>query len=416
MTDIYLKEIKCKEDLLLFSKAYMKGKIKVNKSKIARDLNVDRKTVDKYLKGHVPKTTRNRSSYLDEHREYIFEVLNDNHQSFDYIDHLFKYLKREKGIKCSRSTFNRYIRKDDELNKMFKVKKDNSFTERFETEPGKQAQFDMKEKMRLIDTKGNVTTIYIPTLTLSWSRHNSRKLTLNTMTDNLLSFLALSFEEIGGVPKELVIDNLKQFVETPRRNGNPAILTAKFEEFCKDYGITPKPCIPGRPKTKGKTETQNKIVDQLKNYNGKYIDIYDMHEKLEIINKEDNDDISQATKFPRNFLLEKEKDDLMPLPRKEIRQKYHLTLNEVAVSNESLISYKSNKYSVPKKFIGLKVGLVVQGDKLLIYYNNKVITIHQISNKLLNIKEEHGLKYDYKNETKLDKEVILNEMRNIDYD
>lgn len=236
------------------------------------------------------------------------------------------------------------------------------------------------------------------------------------MTDNLLSFLALSFEEIGGVPKELVIDNLKQFVETPRRNGNPAILTSKFDEFCKDYGITPKPCIPGRAKTKGKTEIQNKIVDQLKNYNGKYIDIYDMHEKLEIINKEDNDDISQATKFPRNFLLEKEKDDLMPLPRKEIRQKYHLTLNEVAVSNESLISYKSNKYSVPKKFIGLKVGLAVQRDKLLIYYNNKVITIHQISNKLLNIKEEHDLKYDYKNKTKLDKEVILNEMRNIDYD
>jgi transposase/putative transposon-encoded protein len=416
MTDIYLKEIKCKEDLLLFSRAYMKGKIKVNKSKIARQLNVDRKTVDKYLKGHVPKTTRNRLSYLDEHREYIYEVLNDEHQSFDYIDHLFKYLKREKGIKCSRSTFNRYIRKDEELNKMFKVKKDNSFTERFETNPGVQAQFDMKEKMRLIDTKGVVTTIYIPTLTLSWSRHNSRKLALNTTTDDLLSFLALSFEEIGGVPKELIIDNLKQFVETARRNGNPAILTSKFDEFCKDYGITPKPCIPGRAKTKGKIETQNKIVDQLKNYNGKYIDIYDMHEKLEIINKEDNDDISQATKIPRNFLLEKEKDDLMPLPRKEIRQKYHLTLNEVAVSNESLISYKSNKYSVPKKFIGLKVGLAVQRDKLLIYYNNKVITIHQISNKLLNIKEEHDLKYDYKNKTKLDKEVILNEMRNIDYD
>lgn len=218
------------------------------------------------------------------------------------------------------------------------------------------------------------------------------------------------------MPKELVIDNLKQFVETPRRNGKPAILTAKFDEFCKDYGITAKPCIPARAQTKGKTETQNKIVDQLKNYNGKYIDIYDMHEKLEIINTEDNQDISQATKFPRNFLLAKEKDDLMPLPRKEVRQKYHLTLNEVSVSNESLVSYKSNKYSVPKNFIGLKVGLAVQRDKLLIYYNNKVITIHQISENLLNIKKEHKLKYDNKKEIELDEEVILNEMRNINYD
>ena len=27
---------------------------------------------------------------------YILEVLKDKYQSFDYIDHLFKYLKREK--------------------------------------------------------------------------------------------------------------------------------------------------------------------------------------------------------------------------------------------------------------------------------------------------------------------------------
>ena len=92
------------------------------------------------------------------------------------------------------------------------------------------------------------------------------------------------------------------------------------------------PCMPYRPETKGKTETQNKIIDQLKNYNGHYSGLPDIHDKLEKINSEDNERPSQATRLPRNFLLEKEKGDLLPLPSKEIRSKYHLKLNEVYVT------------------------------------------------------------------------------------
>ena len=103
---------------------------------------------------------------------------------------------------------------------------------------------------------------------------------------------------------------------------------------------------------------------------------------------------------------------------RQLRKKYHLTLNEVTVSNESLISFKSNKYSVPKKYIGLKVGLaIVRDTELHIYYNEKIITIHKITNNLLNIKKEHKLKYNRKDkDIEIDNSVIINEMRNINYD
>ena len=39
--------------------------LKVNKSQIARELGVDPRTVDKYLKGYVKSTTRNRKSKID---------------------------------------------------------------------------------------------------------------------------------------------------------------------------------------------------------------------------------------------------------------------------------------------------------------------------------------------------------------
>ncbi len=406
------------DQALMLSQAYKKGDIKMNVSKLARELNCSRKTLSRRLNGIAPKYTRNRCKYLDAYKDLIYKYLCDEQRTFDYIDHLYYFMKREHGITCTRSTFYRYIKDHEELDKQFKNNKKNGFTERFETKPGQQAQFDMKESVGLIDQHGKKTKVYIPTLTLSWSRYNCRHMILSPTTDNLLQFLAQAFEEIGGVPKELVIDNLKAFVEKPRKkNGDQAILNNKFIEFCKDYGITPKPCMPYRPQTKGKTETQNKTVDQLKNYNGEYIGILDMHRKLEIINNEDNIRTSQATRLPRNFLLEKEKGELLPLPSKEIRSKYHLTLNEVYVTNESLFQYKYNKYSLPKEYIGKRVGLVVQNKELLIYYNGKIIEKHLITNKKINIKEEHELYYKKLDQTHDEKHhQIIKELENITYD
>lgn len=417
MTDLLIKLITKKEDLSLVSHAYKKGELKVNISKISKHLGIDRKTTRNYLKGIKPKTSRNRTKYLDEYREKMIKILNDEFREFDYVDHFYRFMKREYDINCSRVTFNRYIRNNDDLNKLFKSNSSDKFTERFETLPGQQIQFDLKEKVPMINEKGVKTLVYIPTITFGWSRYNYRKIILDTKTETLLSFLAEAFESFGGVPKEIVIDNLKAFVEKARFKNNDAILNSKFEQFCKDYGIIVKPCVARRPQTKGKTETQNKKVDELKNYNGHFSDLNEIHDLLEKINSEDNKGISQATKLPRILLFNKEKGELNPLPSKDIRSKYHLKLSEVHVSKESLISYKSNKYSVPKKYIGFKVGLVVINNELQIYYNNQVVTIHQITNNLLNIKPEHKLNYVRNEEKNTHMESkIIKELGAINYD
>ena len=419
MSEIILNLIDKKEDLLFLSKSFKEGKIRMNISKIAKKLNVDRKTVKRYLDGNPPKKTRNRGKYLTQYRDVIKNLLNDEIREFEYIDHLYRFMKREYSIKCNRVTFNRFIRQDKDLNKLFKTKKDNQFTVRFNTSIGQQIQFDLKEKVLLKTINKEPILVYIPTITFGWSRYNYRKITLDTKTTILISFLSEAFENFGGVPDEIVIDNLKAFVEKARNKGNPAILNSKFEEFCKDYNIKVITCIPRRPQTKGKTETQNKIVDELKNYSGYYNDIEDIHDKLTIINDEDNNSISQATHLPRNLLFNKEKGELNPLPIKEIRLKYHLNYKEVQVSNESLISYKSHKYSVPKKYIGFKVGLVIEDNELHIYYNKQIITKHKITNKYINIKPEHKLYYDVQKNELCKSEVksqIINELRSVNYD
>lgn len=124
--------------------------------------------------------------------------------------------------------------------------------------------------------------------------------------------------------------------------------------------------------------------------------------------------------MPRIVLLNKEKGDFSPLPPRRIQEKYHLSLKPVDVTKDSLVSYKSNKYSVPKRLIGFKVNLIAKNSQLHIYYNNKIVTVHQISKNKLNIKECHNLHYpkkeneDYKDIN--DRKIIIEEMRNIIYD
>lgn len=404
-------------DLKIIASLVRKDVIRMpNISALARQLNKDRKTVRKYLNGFEKKTKRERVKYLDKYRCYILNYLKDEFKTFEYYDHLYLFVKDKHGIDCSYSTFKRYIQNDEELSKYFKKKK-NGFTTRFETPPAKQAQFDLKEDLTLYNKYGEKIRVHIATLTLAYSRYNVRKIILDKSRETVLIFLAEALDILGGVIDELVIDNIKCLVDKPRTATQGAILNNEFVQFTTDYGITVKPCMPYRPQTKGKTETQNKVVGRLKNYSGEYIDIDDIIDRLEIINNEDNDKISGGTGFPASFLLPKEKEALKPLPPKIIRESYYLKTNEVNVSNESLISHKSCKYSVPKKYIGKRVSKLIKRNKLHIYYNKKLITVHEISNKKTNIKDCHELVYENYNgniETKHEKK--LQEMEMITYD
>lgn len=133
--------------LVHFSKAYTEGSLQMNVSRISRELKCDRKTVRNRLNGKPPTKTRKKKKYLDEFRENMLNYLKDANRHFEYMDHLYYFMKREHSITCCRTTLNRYIRNDSELSKAFKANEGASFTERFETSPGQQAQFDMKEKV-----------------------------------------------------------------------------------------------------------------------------------------------------------------------------------------------------------------------------------------------------------------------------
>lgn len=89
------------------------------------------------------------------------------------------------------------------------------------------------------------------------------------------------------------------------------------------------------------------------------------------------------------MLYEKEKEYLQPLPNKDIINQYSKDSIHVKVSNESLFYYKGKRYSVPNKFINTHLDIQEDNNKLYVYYNREMITMHEISEKNINYKKEH---------------------------
>lgn len=94
--------------------------IKINKTQLARELDVSWPTLEKYLNGFVPKKTRNRPSKIDKLYPILQELLSDDSEhKFYYKQCLYEYLKDKYQLDCGASTFRTYILKHPEFQNYF---------------------------------------------------------------------------------------------------------------------------------------------------------------------------------------------------------------------------------------------------------------------------------------------------------
>ena len=373
--------------------------LKVNKSQIARELGVDARTVGKYLNGYVKPTTRNRKSPIDDFKPIIQSLLSEESiQVFYYKRVLWQYLKDNHGLDCAQSSFRRYISNNVEFNDYFKRRKkgyiSNKSTMRFETDKGQQAQLDWKENIDFVLSTVEVININIFVLILSYSRFRIYKLSLEKTQDILFPFLNESFETFGGVPKELLTDNMKTVMDQPRTAYQSGKVNNKFQQFADDYGFKVRPCIAGRPNTKAKVEAPMKLLDEIRAYNGT-LNFNELHELISKLNNRINGTCHTSTGKIPVLHLEKEKDFLLDLPTEQIRNRYSIITTSVKVNRQSMISYKSNQYSVPPEYINKKLKLQVYDNQLHLYYNTNLVTIHEIKNQKLNYHDNHYLQISY---------------------
>lgn len=86
------------EDLYKLKPLKENSSININKSQIARELGVDRRTVDRYLNGFQKAKKRKKRSRLDKYYDVINELLSEQHsQVFYYKRILWQYLVDNHG-------------------------------------------------------------------------------------------------------------------------------------------------------------------------------------------------------------------------------------------------------------------------------------------------------------------------------
>lgn len=363
ITDIRIESV---NDLYKLKPFLEDGTLKINKSQIARELEVDRRTVDKYINGYTKPETRNCDDCITPFYDTIAELLSDkNQQVFYYRKVLWQYLVDNHGFTGVYCNFCHYLRKYPEFDSYFRKSRPsntNKVTIRYETPMGKQAQLDWKESIPFILSSGETIDVNIFVLLLSYSRFRVYRVSLSKNQEILFSFLDDAFE-------------------TGKVNN-------KFQQFADDYGFKVQPCIARHPHTKAKVEAPMKILDEIRAYNGK-LNYMKLVELVTRINNRVNAQVNQGTGRIPLMYYNKEKAFLNSLPADNIRKPYQIATNTVKVNHSSIFNYKGCQYSVPPEYIDKIVSLQVYDGYIHVYCNTEFITIHQLSSKKLNYISEH---------------------------
>ena len=355
--------------------------IKPNYAALGRKYGMDWRTVKKYHNGYKGKPkTRNKGSKLDQYKAEISDKLTIRRLT---VKGVYEFMVKKYGINRigSYTNFNFYITK----NKL-KPKSKNYFGHpRYEKGPGEQAQVDWKEDIDIANKYGEIFTINVLHTTLKYSRLSHLDMSIQKRFDDVSRGLINSFLKFGGVPSELLFDNMSSVANVKAKPKKP---TENIRKMSKDFGFKIRFCGTRQAQTKGTVESKNKVIDWIRAYEGEFETVEELAVIVEEINQEMNITINQETKMSPTALFYKEKEYLNPLPNQSIIDEY-LKPNKYKVSNEALIRVGNSRYSVSPELIGEEVTTDLLDNKLYIYYNGKLVTFHSLSSNPINYKDEH---------------------------
>ncbi len=360
---------------------------------ISRRLCVDRKTVALYLKKRklISLTTQEILSLPDVEAEALFKAdipVVDDKEEYQYLESLFLYFKKEiKKHRVTKFTLWQEYRNKSPNGYSYSqmcyhyrqwLKRDN-VSMHMEHAYGEELYIDytgrkisyyntvlkrqVKEEV-LICLLGGSNYFYVEAM-------HSQKM------EDYISGVANAIHFFGGVPRTLILDNLKSGVILASKH--QATINDSFLSMANHYGAIVDPTRPYAPTDKSLVEgavnlTYNRVFSPLRN--ASFDSITRLNESIKELVVKANSINFQNRDYSRKDLFEKhEKQTLKPITMGlyEPTKSYKLKVN---IQYHVYFNKDKHSYSVPYIYVGKRVKAVVTKNTISFYYNYSQIATH----------------------------------------
>ena len=337
-------------------------------ARVARRYGVSRQSVYNVLKAPTMVERLVAPSKLDPFKERVNARLAD----FDLPATVLLREIKERGYAGGITILKEFVREQ-------KSEYVKQVVERFETLPGRQAQLDWGECGSIVEN-GLRKKLYVFVFVLGYSRMLFARFTTSMRQPVLLACLREAFERLG-VPKELLIDNMKTAVDR-HAIGEEVRFNSGFLDFCEHYGTLPVACPPYWPRAKGKVENGVKYVKRSFLTGREFTTLADLNAQLDAwLDGVANVRTHGTTKERPIDRYALEVAALRPAaatPRFDTRE---LLIRKV--HSDSHVRLGGGAYSVPPKAAGRMVHVRVQrlavGEEFEVIHNGAVIAQHRLA-------------------------------------
>jgi transposase len=248
---------------------------------------------------------------------------------------------------------------------------------RFETAPGVEGQFDWKGPARGLLQEAPEVEVHFFRFLLAWSRARWTLVVTSLRLPAVLAALRWGFEQAGGVPARVVLDNPKTAVIRPKPHLE---LHPFFSEFCRHYGCEPDPAWPYHPERKGKTERSFQDLMDAGILDRAYPSRSALQAAVTAVDSTRLERVHATTGERPAARLHRERPILQPLPARGFDPR----LPEARrVLSDCVVSFEGAFYSVPHEHVGARVTVKVDplGDGLEIFAGAERIAAHRRAGK-----------------------------------